>query len=142
MIVTMLAVIRTDSSDTFHHLRSQVIEDFAIFFNNEGITYGEREKHQLAIEEFNEAIRRKPAYAEAYNNRGVTYYILGRYQHAIEDYNKAINLKPDYAEAYMNRGVAYLKQGNNTRGCRDAQKACALGKCKTLESAKHIELCR
>ena len=96
----------------------------------------------MAIEDFNNAIHIVPAFANAYNNRGFTYYILGQYKHAIEDYNKAINLKPDYADAYMNRGVTYLKQGNNTLGCRDAQKACALGNCKTLESAKDIKLCR
>lgn len=68
--------------------------------------------------------------------------MLGNNQSAINDFNKAIRLKENYVEAYMNRGVAFLKQGNNTLGCRDVQKACALGNCKTLKSAQVIGLCR
>ncbi|MGB5217084.1 MAG: tetratricopeptide repeat protein [Smithella sp.] len=142
MIVAMLAVTRTDSSVEFRQLRSQVIEDFAIYFNKEGIAYGERNQNQLAIEEFNEAIRRKPAYAEAYNNRGYSHYKLGQYQRATQDYNKAISLEPDYAEAYMNRAVNYFKQNEKKQGCLDAQKACALGNCATLKSAQSIGFCR
>ncbi len=141
MIPAILAITRTDSSMEFRHLKSQVIEDFAIFFNNEGITYGERNQHQLAIEEFNKAIGRKPAYAEAYNNRGFSYSTIGQYQHAIEDYNQAIRLKPAYTVAYINRGVTYLKQRNNTLGCHDVQKACDLGNCQTLKSVQKIGLC-
>ena len=71
-----------------------------------------------------------------YGYRGIAYIKLGQYQRAIEDYNAAIRLKPDYAEAYNSRGIAYLKQGNKEMGCRDAQKACSMGICKTLELAK------
>jgi len=142
MIVVILAVTRTDSSANFNLLKSQVIEDFAIFFNNQGISYGERDQHKLAIEEFSKAIRRKPAYAEAYNNRGFSYTKLGQYHDAMEDYNQAIRLKPDYAVAYVNRGVAYIKHGDNKRGCHDVQKACDLGNCQTLKSVQNIGLCR
>ncbi|MBN1470956.1 MAG: tetratricopeptide repeat protein [Syntrophaceae bacterium] len=120
----------------------RINSDYVYAYNNRGIIYGERRQYQLAMRDFNEAIRRMPVYADAYNNRGFTYAELGHYQRAIEDYNMAIHWKPDYAEAYMNRGVAYFKQGNNTLGCLDAQKACALGNCKTLESARRIRLCR
>jgi len=142
VIVVILAVHRTDASEEFSLLRSQVIEDFAIFFNNQGIIYGERGQHQLAIEEFSKAIQRKPAYAEAYNNRGFSYAKLGRYNYALEDYSNAIRLKPDYAVAYANRSVAYFKRGNNTLGCYDVHKACELGNCQTLKSAQNIGLCR
>jgi tetratricopeptide (TPR) repeat protein len=142
IIIAILSVTRTDSSATFRLLRSQVIEDFASFFNDEGITYGERDQHQLAIEEFNKAIRRKPTFAEAYNNRGFSYSKIGQYQLAVEDYNKAISINLDYAYAFNNRGAIYFKQGNNKLGCLDAQKGCALGKCKVLEWAKGNGLCR
>jgi len=65
-----------------------------------------------------------------------------QHQRTVEDYSEAVRFKPDYAEAYMNRGVIYLKQGNNTLGCQDAQKACALGNCITLISAKGMGFCR
>jgi tetratricopeptide (TPR) repeat protein len=96
----------------------------------------------MAIEDFNNAIRLKPDYADtAYNSRGSVYYKLGQYQMAIEDFNNAIRLKPDDADAYNNRGIVYFTQGNNKPGCFDAQRACALGNCKILEIAKTKGLC-
>ena len=118
-----------------------IAPEYVYTYNNRGIIYGERGQYKLAIEDFNNAIRIIPTFADAYYNLGFTYDKRGQYQLAIENYNKAIRLKPDYTEAYMNRGIAYLKRGNNTLGCRDELKACALGNCKTLESAKGIGYC-
>jgi tetratricopeptide (TPR) repeat protein len=98
-------------------------------------------QYQQAIEGFNEAIRLKPNDADAYNNRGVVYTKLSQYQTALDDFSKAIRLKPDYADAHNNRGIVYFTQGNNKPGCFDAQKACELGNCKTLEIAKAKRLC-
>lgn len=78
----------------------------------------------------------------AYNSRGITYGELGQFNLAIRDFNEAIRLKPDYARAYNNRGFAYLLQGEMILGCSDAQRACKLGNCKTLEFAKSKGYCR
>jgi tetratricopeptide (TPR) repeat protein len=94
-----------------------------------------------AIDHYNKAVRLTPNYAGVYNNRGAAYVKLAQYQLAIENYNQAISLKQDYVEAYSNRGVAYFLQGNNWLGCRDVQKACELGYCKTLELAKGKGYC-
>ena len=64
------------------------------------------------------------------------YKDLNQHQRAIKDFNTAIRLKRDYADSYNNRGTVYLNQGNNKLVCYDAQKACGLGNCKTLEAAK------
>jgi hypothetical protein len=56
-------------------------------------------------------------------------------------YGKDFLLRPDYTKAYINRGIVYLKKGNKTLGCSDAGKACALGNCKTLKTARGIGLC-
>ena len=53
-----------------------------------------------------QAIRLKPAFAEAYTNRGNAKRELGRHVDAIADHDEAIRLKPDYAVAYNNRGAA------------------------------------
>jgi protein O-mannosyl-transferase len=117
-------------------------EQDSVSYYNRGIAYNNLGQYQRAIEDYNEAIRQKPDVANAYNNRGIAYNNLGQYQRAIEDYNEAIRQKPDVANAYNNRGFDYLKQGNKNLGCRDAQKACALGNCKTLEWARGKEYCR
>ena len=97
-------------------------------------------QYQLAI--INKAIRMKPKDVDAYNNRGIFYAQRGQYQSAIDDFSKTISLKKDYANAYYNRALVYLNQGNKEHGCYDAQKACALGNCKVLETAKGKGLCR
>jgi tetratricopeptide (TPR) repeat protein len=115
--------------------------DDAMAYNNRGNAYDDPDQYQRAIADYNEAIRLKPDYADAYNNRGITYKRSGQYQRAVDDYSEAIRLQPDDAKAYKNRGIAFLSQGNNKLGCRDAQKACALGDCQLLESAKNQGYC-
>ena len=115
--------------------------DDAISYNCRGNAYAELGQYQMAIEDYNKTIRLKPDNADAYNNRGTIHTKLGQYQMAIEDFNNAIRLKPDDADTYFNRGIVYFTQGNNKPGCFDAQKACALANCKTLEIAKTKGLC-
>ncbi len=116
--------------------------DYATAYINRGNVYNELGQYKMAIEDFNKAVRLRPDYADtAYNSRGSVYYKLGQYQMAIEDFTNAIRLRPDNADAYNNRGIIYFIQGNNKPGCFDAQKACALGNCKTLEVAKATGLC-
>lgn len=59
------------------------------------------------IQDYSEAIRLNPRYAEAYNNRGRAFHHKGKYDQAISDYDRAINLKSSLVEAYINRGVVY-----------------------------------
>jgi protein O-mannosyl-transferase len=117
-------------------------QNSAWYYYNRGVAYNNLGQYQRAIEDYNQAIRITPDYAEAFNNKGTAHGELGWYQLAIEGFNKAIALKQDYVEAYSNRGFAYLLQDNNKLGCLDAQKACALRSCKTLEWAKRKGYCR
>ena len=119
-----------------------VTKDNYLAHNNRGMVYAELGQYQLAINDYNETIRLKPDDNHAYINRGNAYNYLGQHQRAIEDYNQAIRIRPDNGSPYSNRGVAYFMQGNREFGCRDAQKACELGNCKTLETAKVKGLCR
>jgi tetratricopeptide (TPR) repeat protein len=109
---------------------------------HKGVAYIKLGQYHLAIECFNEANRRNPYNAEAYNKRGFAYLKLRQFQRAIEDYNQAITNQPDYADAYYNRAVIYFTQGHKNLGCLDAKKACELGNCKILKSAKDKGYCR
>ena len=76
--------------------------------------------YQGAIENYEEAIKLDPTYAEtpdpsyarAYLNRGLAKARQGDYQGAIQDYDKAIRLDPKLAPAYTNRGLAKVRQGD------------------------------
>ena len=68
--------------------------------------------------------------------------LAARFKMGDAQINAVLRLRPDDAEGYNNRGIAYFMQGNKELGCLDAQKACALGNCKSLEVAKSKGLCR
>ncbi len=127
---------RIDEAIDHYNKAISIKQNSADNYNNRGVAYDKLGQHQRAIENFNQAIRLKPDYAQAYFNMGNVYAELGQYQQAVENYNNAINLKPDYLQAYSNRGTTYLNQGNREPGCRDAQKVCALGDCRLLETAR------
>ncbi len=136
LIVTMLAVVRTDSKATVNQILSSATSDW---INNAHLwkQYGD----QKVIAYLISAVKQQPNNAEIYKQRGTVYADMGYQARAIEDYSSAIRLKPDYAEAFSRRGVVYLNQGNKKLGCSDAQKACALGNCILMKEAKQEGFC-
>ena len=141
LALALLAEGRTQEAIDHYNKAIRLRPDDINIYSNRGNAYAKLGWRQRAIEDYNEAIHLKPNYVTAYINRGNVYNELGQYQMAIEDFNNAIRLKPDDANPYNNRGIVYFTQGNNKLGCFDAQKACALGNCKTLEIAKAAGLC-
>jgi tetratricopeptide (TPR) repeat protein len=81
---------------------------------------------EKAIEDFDEAIKLNPNYADVYRDRGLAYYYLKQYERAIEDYNKALELNPEYTLAYNNRGIAYRELKQYEKAIEDYNKALEL----------------
>jgi tetratricopeptide (TPR) repeat protein/S1-C subfamily serine protease len=84
----------------------------AAFYNNRGIVRDDLGDKQGAIDDFNQAIKINPNYAQAYNNRGIVRDDLGDKQGAIDDFNQAIKINPNYAQAYYNRGIVRNELGD------------------------------
>jgi tetratricopeptide (TPR) repeat protein len=76
-------------------------------------------KYKDAIDDYTEAIRAKPDYADAYAGRGWSYLQLGLYEKAIMDLSEAIRLGPENPEAYLNRGAAYADLKQHERAIAD-----------------------
>lgn len=76
----------------------------AVAYNNRGAAHYNLGKYIKAIEDYSEALKLNPNYAEAYNNRGYIYDDLQEPENAFKDYNQAIKLNSKYAEAFLNRG--------------------------------------
>ena len=115
-------------------------DDLRSYINFAAI-YGKLNQYSDVIKNLNEAIRLQPDNALFYYNRGFAYAKIFKYTNAIKDFDKAIQENENYAEAYNIRAAFFLNQRNIISGCRDAKKACALGNCKSLESAKETGLC-
>jgi tetratricopeptide (TPR) repeat protein len=93
---------------------------------NRGYAYLGKQEWDLAIKDFNQAIRVDPKYALALKNRGAAYLGKRDWDLAIKDYNQAIHLEPNYAEHYYNRGAAYLGRGDYNRAIEDFNEAIRL----------------
>jgi tetratricopeptide (TPR) repeat protein len=63
----------------------------------------------LALKDFNEAIRLDPFLVQAYVNRGALYYKLGKLELARADWKQALSLDPacDYARTALDRTNEY-----------------------------------
>jgi tetratricopeptide (TPR) repeat protein len=95
-------------------------------YNLRGIVRKERGDFDLAILDFNEAIRLDKSDAEVFNNRGSAYRAKGDFEKAIQDFDQAIRLDAKYATAYDNRGGAKLENGDLDGAIKDYDEAIRL----------------
>ena len=64
----------------------------ADIYNNHGVARARLGQRRDALNDFNEAIRIKPDFAEAYDNRGSVRGALGLTKEAIAEYDEAIRI--------------------------------------------------
>lgn len=98
----------------------------AINYNNRGNAYLKKGDLDLAMADYNEALRLDPNYAFAYHNRGLVYGRKGDQDHAIADYSEALRLNRKYTSAYYDRGLAYQNKGDTEHAFADYNEAIRL----------------
>ena len=132
------------SKEAIYHYNKaiNIKPDYVPPYKGRGVVYVKLGQYQRAIEDFNQATRLDHNDFLPYYNRGFIFANFAQYQLAIDNFNEAIRLRPDFTDAYNNRAAVYFNKGDSISGCRDAQKACALGNCSTLQAAKGKGLCR
>jgi tetratricopeptide (TPR) repeat protein len=97
----------------------QAIEFFTDYIrSNPGDAFGyimrarfwreERKELDIALGDYNEAIRLDPTTAGVYNHRGLAWIAKKEYDKAIADYNEAIRLDPKDASAYNSRAWIWV----------------------------------
>ncbi|MFC1676782.1 tetratricopeptide repeat protein [Planctomycetota bacterium] len=79
-----------------------------------------------AIENYSQAIKHKPDYAEAYNNIAAALQGQGNYETSMENCGKAISLKGDYAQAYNTMGSILQNLGRYEEAIENYSKAIGL----------------
>lgn len=83
----------------------------AFAHDNLGDAYSSAGLSDLAMEQYQAALRLNPYYVQARNNLGAAYLSKGLYDMAIEQFRTAISLKMDFALAHYNLGYAYAFKG-------------------------------
>ena len=88
-----------------------------------GVAWKEKGENDIAISDYNEAIRLDPTNDTAYNNRGIAWSDKKDHDKAIADYNEAIRIDPKDASAYHNRGNAWSNKKEYDKAIADYNEA-------------------
>ena len=137
-------VVQGRSTEAIYHCNEAIrlYPRYVDAYNNRGIAYYQLGQDQQAMNDYSKAIQIRSTFPDAYYNRGLIFTKRGEDRLAFDDFNMTLRLKPNDTDALINRGVIYLNHGYAELGCRDAQRACKLGNCRMLETAKGKGLCR
>jgi len=84
-------------------------------------------KEPSAIEEYQEAVRLKPNWAEAHFALGFAHGMSGHGTEAEQEFRTVIRLKPKWADAYGNLGSALSWQGKYAEAEKEYREALVLG---------------
>jgi len=107
----------------------EVTQNNYVAYNSRGAACNSIGRYQEAIEDYKQAIRINPDYAEAHYNLGVAYGELGRNQEAIDSFKQAIRIKQaarfniGLAEAHYNLGIIYGKLGRDQEAIESFKQA-------------------
>jgi tetratricopeptide (TPR) repeat protein len=93
-----------------------------------GIAYAKKGQNDLALADFDAAVKAKPDDADARFRRGSMRLTLKQYDAAIEDLTAVVGMDGTNAMAYRLRGFAYNTLGKDTLAAPDYDKACMLNK--------------
>jgi tetratricopeptide (TPR) repeat protein len=84
--------------------------NFPLIYNKRGIFYAKHGEWNLALQDYNQAIKLDLNFAEAYFNRAVAYYQLQQPDLAMNSYNQAVKLDAKFAEVTYNQVPTFYKQ--------------------------------
>jgi tetratricopeptide (TPR) repeat protein len=119
----------------------QPTEVLAAAYNYRGYSWHGKRQFERAIQDYSQAIRVMPDYADAYSNRGADYNNLGRWDLAIRDLSEATKLDPKESINFKARSYALAKKGEYKRALADLEHAVKLNP-RDTEAAYYLRLAR
>lgn len=95
-------------------------------YRNRGAAWRAKGEFDLAIANYDQAIRLDPKNGNGYGQRGLAWYDKKDYDRAIADYDLAIQINPKDSSAYNNRGNAWSEKGDHDRAISDYDRSIRL----------------
>ena len=126
LIRTGIPSVRSRSSAAPLLGEDTALTDLSAVYSTRGVAYERRGEYDLALADFNQAIRLDPKNAFALRNRGDYYLAQGDVTHAMEDFNQAVAISPKFPELLVSRGNAYMVNGDFAHALPDYDQALAL----------------
>lgn len=107
----------------------------ALALNNRGSAYFRKGDLEIALADFNRAIRMQPQLADVYNNRGNVWQEKGDSEKALADFNQAIKLNPRHSAAFNNRANLHQFKGHLAEALADYNQSISLEPAKAIAFA-------
>ena len=95
-------------------------------YNLRGSAYYDKGEDDIAIADFNDALRIGPPSGIIFHNRGNAWRSKGEYAKAITDYDASIKAGPPSAFSWQNRGISKLALGDRDGALADINEAIRL----------------
>jgi tetratricopeptide (TPR) repeat protein len=95
-------------------------------YNMRGSAYYDKGEYDIAIADFDDALKSGPPSGTIFHNRGNAFRAKGDYAKAVADYDQAIKLSPKEAYSYQNRGAAKQALGDLDGALADINEAIRL----------------
>jgi tetratricopeptide (TPR) repeat protein len=95
-------------------------------YNLRGSAYFDKGEYDIAIADFNDALKSGPPSGTIFHNRGNAWRARGDYAKAIADYDQAIKLSPKEAYSWQNRGASKQALGDLDAALADIDEAIRL----------------
>lgn len=96
--------------------------------NRRAVTYLNLGHFEMAIAQFERAIKLDGSYPNTYTNRGCLHHVQGQYEEALADYQQAIRLGRSAinSRVFNNRGLVHLAFGRLGKAEKDIERAIGL----------------
>lgn len=80
-----------------------------------GVLHAKLGYNEAAIDAYREAVKAKPALAEAHSNMAGIFNHMKKYDEAIQSSGEALKHKPEFSEAYNNMSISYYHKGDKQK---------------------------
>jgi tetratricopeptide (TPR) repeat protein len=118
---------------------SLALQTDALF--TKGVYYTETGKHELALQQFEECIKRDWKLTDAYIEKGIIFYEQQKYDTALKTFNMSVTVSNTSADGYFWIGRCYEAMNNIDKAIENYQRAVSLDR-SFIEASQRIKRLR